>query len=184
MNAIFNSSYLPDTSFFNHKNFFTMKKLFLLAIAGALVFTGTRLIGQTGTKVGGDKGGSGTSERVTTRGEDPEIKVKERVNGDKSESKAVQPGDKGGQTRGSHCYVKFDNWTSYYVDCYIDGYHESSVAPSGDGSLTVIGGTTRLYAKAEFNDGSSVSWGPISRDCDFDHFEMEVHDGYYNYYIN
>jgi len=161
-----------------------MKKLFLFILAGFLI-TGLSY-GQT--KSVGDNTGGGDVVKAKTRGADPNIKVTKRLNSPDMETQTIQPTSKGARSdsRGSGsgaCYVKFDNWTDWYIDCYIDGYFEGYVAPYSDGNLTVGSGTTCLYAVAEFDDGSQVSWGPVCKTCYYDDFELEVYSSYYNWYL-
>jgi hypothetical protein len=118
-----------------------------------------------------------------SRGMDENVKVKKRVNGDGIESRASQPADKGGISRGSYCKAYFDNNTKWYIDCYVDGYYEGYVAPWGDGSIFVDGGVTKLYAKAEFTDGSWKSWGPVTRNCEYNVFEMKVYESRYTWQV-
>jgi hypothetical protein len=105
-----------------------------------------------------------------------------RKNGDGQESKSVQSGDKGARGGGG-CTAFFDNHTSYYIYCYVDGSLEGYVAPWASGSVSVANGTTSLYAVAEFSDGSKTTWGPLSKYCSYQTYELEVYDTYYNWYL-
>ncbi len=161
-----------------------MKKLVLLIITG-FIFTGLTFAQDVQKQ---DKVGSGDVAKVKSRGADPNIKVEKRLNAKDVKSKAVQPEEKGAKAgaRGSgsgSCYTYFENWTSWYIDCYIDGYYEGYIAPWGDGSLTVGSGETCLYAIAEFDDGSRVTWGPVCKYCYYDEFELELYEDYYNWYL-
>ena len=161
-----------------------MKKLVLFVLAGFLI-TGLTF-GQTSTS--GENTGGGDVTKGKSRGEDPNIKVTKRLNAADMETQTVQPTSKGARadTRGSgsgECYVTFDNWTNWYIDCYVDGYYEGYVSPYAKGELTVGSGTTCLYAVAEFDDGSQVSWGPICKSCYYDSYELEVYSSYYNWYL-
>lgn len=131
----------------------------------------------------GKDGGSGDMSKMEkSRGADPNIKVKSRTNGDGQESKSVQSGDKGARGGGG-CTALFDNHTSYYVYCYVDGSLEGYIAPWANGSISVANGTTSLYAVAEFSDGSKTTWGPLSKYCSYQTFEFEVFSSYYNWYL-
>lgn len=125
--------------------------------------------------------GSADVSKVASRGADPNIIVEKRVNGDNAESKVVQPAEKGARSRGSYCKCILDNWTDWYVDFYVDGYYEGFVSKWSDGSVNVLAGDTKLYAVAEFDDGSKISWGPITKNC-YNEFELEVYPEYYNWY--
>ncbi len=132
----------------------------------------------------GKDGGNGDVTKVEkgSRGADPNIKVGNRKNDDGQTSKAVQPGEKGARGNGG-CLAYFDNHTSYYVYCYIDGNLEGYVAPWGYGSVSVANGTTSLYAVAEFSDGSKTTWGPLSKYCSNQTYELELYSSYYNWYL-
>lgn len=61
-------------------------------------------------------------------------------------------------------FVKFDNYTNWYVRCYINGVLQGTMAPWG--SLTIYlprADTYRLYAVAPFSDGPDKVWGGINR---------------------
>jgi hypothetical protein len=159
-----------------------MKKMFLLILAGFLV-TGMAFAQEMPEKVG-----SGDVFKGKSRGDDANIKAPKRLNSVTMETQVVKPTEKGAKadSRGSgsgSCYVKFDNWSPWYIDCYIDGYFEGYVAPYADGNLTVGSGSTCLYAVAEFDDGSKVSWGPVCKNCYYQDFELEVFETYYNWYL-
>jgi len=157
-----------------------MKKLLLLLVIGFL-FTGLTFA-QTEQAINEKVGSGDVSMTKKSRGADPNIVMEKRLNDAEAESKAVQSTDKGAKaSRGGYCYTHFDNWTDYYVDCYIDGYLEGYVAPWASGSVTVTGGSTKLYAVAEFTDGSRVSWGPISKSCSSQNFKLTLYEDYYNW---
>jgi hypothetical protein len=130
--------------------------------------------------------GSGDVVKTKTgsRGTDPEVKLAKRVNSANTESKVIQPPSKGAKSRGGYCDVVIDNWTSYYLDCYVDGYYEGYLSPWGSGRMSVGGGVTRAYAKAEFEDGSYSAWGPVSANCEYSTLTMTVFESYYNYSID
>ena len=157
-----------------------MKRLNQFIAVGLLVcglsFAATA---QTSSK---DGGSGDVSKMEKSRGADPNIKVGERKNGDGQGSKAVQPGDKGARG-GAGCTAYFDNHTGDYIYCYVDGYLEGYVSPWGYGSVSIANGTTSLYAVAEYTDGSKTTWGPISKYCSYQTFEMKVYSTYYNFYL-
>lgn len=158
-----------------------MKKLNQILTVGLLV-CGLSFAASAQTKT--DNGGDGSSSKIEkgSRGADPNIKVAIRKNGDGQESKSVQSGEKGARGGGG-CTAFFDNHTSFYIYCYVDGSLEGYVAPWATGSVSVANGTTSLYAVAEFNDGSKTTWGPVSKYCSYQTYEMEVYDTYYNWYL-
>lgn len=56
--------------------------------------------------------------------------------------------------------VVIDNWTGYYLDIYVNGNYRGTVAPWEKKITWAIPGTNKLYAKAVFDDGSYLYWGP------------------------
>ena len=162
-----------------------MKKLILFVFIGFL-FTGLTY-GQD--QVNLKASGSGDVTKGKSRGADPNIKVTKHVNASDMETLAIQPAEKGGEasSRGSGsgtCYVSFDNWTSWYLDCYVDGSYEGYMAPWGSGNVTTGSRTTCLHVVAEFGNGDQISWGPECRSCDHnDIYEIEVYPTLYNWSI-
>ncbi len=95
---------------------------------------------------------------------DPNIKQGETTNSAKS--KIETPPAKGGTTRGGGgCRVEFDNSTAWYIKVYVDGIFRGTMGPWDDSYVYVIPGITKVYARAEFDDGSYRYWGPKSYDC-------------------
>ncbi len=155
-----------------------MKKLNQILTVGLLVCgLSFAASAQTTSKDGGS--GDKTTIDKSSRGADPNIKVATRTNGDGQVSKSV---DKSARGAGG-CTAYFDNHTSYYVYCYVDGYLEGYISPWGYGSVSVANGTTALYAVAEFSDGSKTTWGPLSKYCSYQTFELEMYSSYYNWYL-
>ena len=99
-----------------------------------------------------------------SRGDNPNIKEgKPEV-----DEPVPAPPSKGGEkSRGTVCMIDFDNWTGYYVDVYVDGYFKGTLAPWGDGSVTVYSGYTTIYCETA---GKTYYWN-AEGNC----------DGYYYY---
>jgi len=92
-------------------------------------------------------------------GADENIKMQRAPNKPGAETPA--PTSKGGdKSRGSTSIVHVDNHTNLYIDAYMDGSYCATVGPWGDVWCNVGTGNTRMYGRAEFTDGSSLSWGP------------------------
>jgi len=137
-----------------------MKKVVLTAVLGLIL--GTFAYAQV--KPLTDQIGS--TKVTASRGADENIIADKKANSTKAETIVVQPPTKGGApSRGGYCYVTFDNWTGYYIDCYINGTYQGYVAPYGKGSITVSGGDNKVYAVATFDDGSKLTWGPETKSC-------------------
>lgn len=131
------------------------------------------------------KSGSGdVMTSTTSRGEDPEVKSEMKLNGDGSMTHSIQPGDKGARSRGDDCEVEINNWTDLYIKIYVDGDYELTVSPWGEGSTTVGGGTTKVYVKAPFTNGTYKYWGPIYAECSDETFEVNIYWDYYTYDID
>jgi hypothetical protein len=56
--------------------------------------------------------------------------------------------------------IVVDNYTGYSIDIYVDGSYRGTIAPYDKKVTWAVPGTTRLYAKAVFDDGSYLYWGP------------------------
>ena len=69
-------------------------------------------------------------------------------------------------TRGTEtCEVHFFNRTGYYINLYVDRRFRGTVAPGGNYLTYAIAGPTRVYARANFTDGSYMTWGPSMTGC-------------------
>ena len=53
-----------------------------------------------------------------------------------------------------------DNYTGYSIDIYVNGSFRGTISPYDKKVTWAVPGNTRLYAKAVFNDGSYLYWGP------------------------
>jgi hypothetical protein len=107
-----------------------------------------------------------TSSQKSRGGADPNIKSETRVNVAKSEPPA--PPSKGGEKpRGqiSTCDVHVDNRTPWYIQIYVDGHYSGLLPPWGDIYTRAIAGPTLLYARATFDNGVVLTWGPSKVPC-------------------
>jgi hypothetical protein len=128
----------------------------LIVGCGALLIASPAIAQQPETK---KVENAATRSRGT--GTDENIKVARGAN--TPGATAAAPAAKGGaRTRGGVSIVHLDNWTSWYVDLYVNGAYCASSGPWGDAYCYVPSGTVVLYGKASFTDGSSLSWGPRS----------------------
>jgi hypothetical protein len=105
------------------------------------------------------------AQKPTTRGDDPNIKNDTETNDPNSDLAAPQ--QKGGpKTRGGGaCEVRFDNRTKWFVKLFVDGTYRGTISPYGDGVAYTGAGSTRVYARAEFNGGDYLYWGPNDYSC-------------------
>jgi hypothetical protein len=108
-------------------------------------------------------GQKGTSR---SEGADPNIKSDKQTNDPTDKTEA--PEAKGGPRSrgGSGCRVQLDNRTRYIIKVYVDGYYRGTMSPYGDSYVYVAPGETKVYARADFDDGSYSYWGPKYYDCD------------------
>ena len=77
------------------------------------------------------------------------------------------PPKKGGEkSRGPSCYLDVDNHTQWTIRVYVDGVNVGVVSPWGDARGNYFSGQHIFYGVAYFTDGSKLTWGPQSVNCD------------------
>jgi len=103
-----------------------------------------------------------------SRGTPPvKLKSESRVNSKKA-APIPAPAQKGGEkARGqvSTCIVHFDNRTDLWIKGWVDGEFEGVTPPYGDLYAYAIAGGTQLFARADFDDGTYLYWGPTIVSC-------------------
>ncbi len=112
------------------------------------------------------KGSMGTArghKGTMSRGANPNIKHDEMKANPASAMGAAK--SKSGGTRGAG-NLHFDNHTRAYIRCYVDGDYVGSMGPGGD-LFDYEVGVHSMYAVAVFDDGSTISWGPIEVDSPY-----------------
>jgi hypothetical protein len=78
----------------------------------------------------------------------------------------VPPASKGGpKAKGVDCEIHVDNHTPYYIQFYVNGEAGGVIGPWGDLYPDITGGYAQLYARAVFNDGSIIRFGPRDLQC-------------------
>jgi hypothetical protein len=91
----------------------------------------------------------------------PDSKVDELQRPVNDKNKPAPPSTSRGDVYGpDYSDVVIDNWTGYYIDIYVNGNYRGTVSPYDKRVTWAIPGTNTLYAKAVFNDGSYLYWGP------------------------
>lgn len=100
------------------------------------------------------------SQKARGGGKDENIKSTDIPVNDPAQADKPQPEKKRGT-----CQVHVDNRVNLWVKVYVDGDFRGMVSPYGDGYTLAISGPTRLYARADFTDGTYSWWGPITTDC-------------------
>ncbi len=91
----------------------------------------------------------------------PDAKVNKLKRPANIKGKPMAPTSSRGDVYGpDYSDVVIDNWTGYYIDIYVNGSFRGTVSPYDKRVTWAIPGTNTLYAKAVFNDGSYLYWGP------------------------
>ena len=95
---------------------------------------------------------------------DPNIKSNSAVNSE--DQKIPAPESKGGpKAKGGGCFIRVDNRTSLFINIYMNGGFEGTVAPWGDGVFTITSGYAELYGRANFDNGTYDYFGPREYRC-------------------
>ena len=97
-------------------------------------------------------------------GDDPNVKPAPEVNVRNKPSEVVPPAGKSPSGK-TQCAITFDNHTDLIAKTYIDGRFAGTIRPYGALEASATPGSTLLYAKAEYDDGSADAWGPIRVSC-------------------
>jgi len=79
------------------------------------------------------------------------------------------PENRGDVYGSDYCDVKLRNYTGYYIDIYVDGSFRGTLGPWEDRVSWAIPGKTKLYGRADFDDGSWLYWGPIEAECSYEY---------------
>jgi hypothetical protein len=104
-----------------------------------------------------------TSRKVRLRGgDDPNVKSSSAVN---VRPKPSDITNRPTTPKPTPCTVNFDNQTDLFTKTYIDGVYAGTIRPFGGLSAPAAVGSTMLYARAEYDDGSADAWGPIRISC-------------------
>ncbi|HXZ27538.1 MAG TPA: hypothetical protein VEG08_06005 [Terriglobales bacterium] len=134
------------------------KRMKWFACAVALVALAGWMTPVTSAQVRGKTGKAMTDKATKSRGtgQDPNIKNKSQAN---------DPNAKVPKTRGGGCVLELHNQTPWKVQFYADGNYEELVAPWSTSTYS-FSGTYTLYARADFTDGSTLTWGPRTATCE------------------
>jgi hypothetical protein len=129
-----------------------MSKRWLLTMSLALVLPAS-LAAQNAVTTSGTKG--------TASATDAHVRSTNATNS--TDAKVAPPPSKGGPTaKGPYgtCNVHVDNSTAYYVQFYFNGDLAGVIGPWGDLYPNITPGQAELYARAVFDDGSVLTFGP------------------------
>lgn len=105
-------------------------------------------------------------QKATDKGEkvaagQTDTNVKSQRSANDPDASEPAPEAKGGpKSKAGWGKVIIDNRTPWAIDIYVDGDYRGTVGRYGDGFVWVERGVTILYARAEFDDGSFLRWGP------------------------
>lgn len=135
-----------------------MLAITLVAVAAFLAFSPVRPI----TLVGAQNRAVRTSDSAEpielspTKGNGADKNVKEARGKNSSKKSAA--------TRGNlTCRVELENNTDNTIDIYVGGHFRNTMGPKDSSSFNA--GSSIIYAKAEFDDGSYFYWGPRTLKC-------------------
>jgi hypothetical protein len=104
---------------------------------------------------------------VKARGDGSDDNVKNATDKNDPNSNVEAPPEKGGPKKRGACGLAVDNRTRWVIRIYVDGYYRGTVGAWGDlGRLVTEGWPTTVYARADFTDGSALTWGPQRFDCE------------------
>ncbi|HKR59135.1 MAG TPA: hypothetical protein VJS64_05335 [Pyrinomonadaceae bacterium] len=149
-------------------------KASLLSISGlvlAVLLVSTAVVSQNSSSSPQDKSQKVIELKATkapaSRGSKPDANIKNDKQTNDPNAKGTPPSSKGGgATRGGgNCEVRLDNWTNYLIKIYVDGIYRGVLDRYGNAVVYVGVGETRVYGRADFDDGSYLYWGPKTYDC-------------------
>ncbi len=98
---------------------------------------------------------------------DPNIKEDETDTNDPDTAAGTLPSFKSGSSKSGvgECQIKLDNYTAYFTKIYINGIYKGKLYGGNESTLYYTPGQVTIYAKADFDDGSSWTWGPQTWSC-------------------
>ena len=137
----------------------TSKLALASAMAGVLVLAGLAV--PTSAAKGDKKTIEVKGTKMKAPANDPNIKNSSEKNNPSATAPA--PPSKGGPSKfgtSKLCRVMVDNHTQWKIQVYIDGDYEGLVGPYGELYTVATPGSTKFYGRADFTDGSVITWGP------------------------
>jgi len=138
-----------------------------LVVAAALVMNGASVaFAQAKAAPAAAAKGQVEDKATKSRGAGADENIKSHSDKNDPKASIPAPANKGGEkSRGGICGVKVSNWTPWKVQLFVDGDYIALVGPYGDVDVVTGSGVTRVYARADFTDGSVNYWGPRSFNC-------------------
>ena len=145
-----------------------IKIIFMLAVlvilAVSVAFSPVSLITETEAQSKSER--QKKAEKVTDKsskgsGEDKNVTQTRGKNSMTNKSTRTKTRGSGQKT----CNIDLINETGYVIDIYIDGKFRGTMGEYDANYTTTGTGATKLYARAEFDDGSFLYWGPKNITC-------------------
>lgn len=99
------------------------------------------------------------------RGSGPDSNIKADSKANPPDAKVPPPPEKSGTNGARGCAVGVNNYTTWYVDIYINGDYAGTIGPWGNGGVFPPATRSTFYARANFTDGSWKYWGPQQFTC-------------------
>jgi len=96
-------------------------------------------------------------------GQDSNIHADSKAN--PPDAKTPPPPEKSATPGARTCSVEVNNYTTWFVDIYIDAGYAATVGPWGNGEVYPPATGSKFYARANFTDGSWKFWGPQPFTC-------------------
>jgi hypothetical protein len=153
-------TYLGGTMLKRHRTLFTCLLTLLVAVAFSFAIPAAGQQKSSAKKTVADKAQKG-------RGGGADDNIKNDSDKNDPNSTAPAPPSKGGpKGRAGLCAVTADNYTPWIIKVYVDGDYRGAVGRYDELSVLAISGTTRVYARADFTDGTVKTWGPRTFYCE------------------
>lgn len=142
------------------------KKLFIYICLMTAIFICTPDFSETYAQAGQDQEVKAT-DGSTSKGSSKDSNISEDEAPNSKSNKPEPPSSKGGTSKGSSrgCEVQLDNWTAWRVKVYVDGKFQGTMIPYGQSYTYAVPGRVKVYARADFDDGTYLYWGPRDYSC-------------------
>ena len=138
-----------------------MKKLFITAcVAATMTLAVTPAFAQTKAK---------KKQTIEAKAMTQENDVVAKLMRPTNNADAPVPNKRGDRYGANFSDIIVDNYTGWYIDIYIDGEFRGTLSPWDKRVTWSIPGSTTLYAKATFDDGSYRYWGPTSAQTGYEY---------------
>lgn len=149
----------------------------LVVLALATVFSPVQPITETEAQNSNREKRQSKAEKVTEKsakgsGDDQNVTQTRSKNSTTDKTTRTKTRGAGQRT----CHIDLINKTEWVIDIYIDGKYQGTMGDYSSNYTTTGSGATRLYARAEFDDGSYIYWGPKNITCG-----SNAKDGYFEW---